>query len=162
MSQGQKPVIRVGAMEDLATAAFLAFMEFWEERAYMTGMNFNFHSTVATLAKPLETPGSGELVVADVDGVVVGFLLAGYQPNPMDHEQPVCHEIGWFVRPDMRGRGIGWGMIDELQRRAAARGVLLGSLGVAVTSDNHDVLLESYREKGYIAFQTMCFTQFRR
>ncbi len=62
-------------------------------------------------------------IVAEADGRLVGFL-------ELDHRKyaescgasPVPFIEGWYVDPDMRGRGVGRALVEAAEARARAEG----------------------------------------
>ena len=58
-------------------------------------------------------------IVVEVDGEVVGFAYAGlYRPRPA-YRNTVENSV--YIREDMRGRGVGKALLDELIKKGALR-----------------------------------------
>jgi aminoglycoside 6'-N-acetyltransferase I len=68
-------------------------------------------------------PDANAVLVADVDGELVGFLEASLRAH-VDGclTSPVGYIEGWYVTPGHRGRGIGAGLVRAAERWARDRG----------------------------------------
>src|SRR5262245_8823757 len=69
--------------------------------------------------------GLGQLVVfvAELDGRIVGFLELDYRKySPGCRSSPVPFIEGWYVDPEMRGKGIGRALVEAAENRARAGG----------------------------------------
>ena len=61
--------------------------------------------------------------VAEVDGRLVGFLVLDHRKYAEGCESsPVPFIEGWYVDPDMRGRGVGRALVESAAARARAEG----------------------------------------
>lgn len=74
-----------------------------------------------------------------------GADLAGY--GGLDHGGEVSDVMTVAVAPQARGRGLGRALVDELERRAAARGA--GHLMLEVRADN-TAALALYQGRGFV------------
>ncbi|WP_299443519.1 ribosomal protein S18-alanine N-acetyltransferase [uncultured Phycicoccus sp.] len=84
-------------------------------------------------------PRRDYVVVADGSGV------AGY--GGLDHGGEVSDVMTVAVAPAARGRGLGRALVDELERRAAARGA--GHLMLEVRADN-TAAVALYEGRGFV------------
>jgi aminoglycoside 6'-N-acetyltransferase I len=68
--------------------------------------------------------GEGIVAVAECDGQMAGFAEVSLRKDHVEgtHSVPVPYLEGWFVRANYRGCGIGRGLLDFVERWAAARG----------------------------------------
>jgi aminoglycoside 6'-N-acetyltransferase I len=66
----------------------------------------------------------GAVAVAECDGLLVGFAEVSLRKDHVEGTQsvPVPYLEGWFVRANYRGRGIGRGLLNFVERWAVARG----------------------------------------
>ena len=88
------------------------------------------------------TGGSGDVLVAWVDGMVVGHVMAAYVPGPgPGGGGPLAH-VGIVVADAWQGRGIGSALLDALAGVVRAH----GASGLVM-----DVLRENARMLGMIA-----------
>ena len=78
------------------------------------------HVTPETMARDL-TLGQISVVVADADGMVLGYSLFhfGYEATYAASGLYVCD---LYVRPEARGQGIARGLLAEVARRSKAAG----------------------------------------
>jgi aminoglycoside 6'-N-acetyltransferase I len=65
----------------------------------------------------------GTVFVAEIDGRVAGFLELEYRKYaPGCRSSPVPFIEGWYVEPELRGRGIGKALIDAAEAHARTTG----------------------------------------
>lgn len=114
------PLVRPATEEDLPAVAAV-----YDHEA-LTGI-----STFDTEPRPLwqwrtrlaEAGPGDHLLVAEVDGVVCGYAASGpYRPRPGYRH---TRETSVYTSPDVRGRGVGRRLYDELLRLLRADGVHL-------------------------------------
>lgn len=68
-------------------------------------------------------PDAPTVLVAQVDGRLVGFLELDYRKYaPGCRASPVPFIEGWYVEPALRGRGIGRALVEAAETRARAAG----------------------------------------
>lgn len=100
------------------------------------------------LLKTLEAVGaSGFVLVAGserVDGMAA-FLLF---PLFFDHKATICQELFWWVRPELRGSGIGAEILREAERIAKERDARAISM-LCLESVNPEQVSAFYRKNGY-------------
>lgn len=92
--------------------------------------------------------GDALVLVAERDGVPVGYAVAHLQDGPDDTfavGDRYAELYSLSVDPEARGGGIGTRLMDELDARLAADGIT--DLVVAVMSDNRDAL-RFYERRG--------------
>lgn len=97
--------------------------------------------------------GLGVMLVAEVDGEVVGMLGAVFAPAPWNFAVALGHEAWWYVRADRR-KGAGVALMKEFEARAAARGVLISGM-VAEHSLRGKTVGMLYQAKGYAPAETI-------
>jgi GNAT superfamily N-acetyltransferase len=65
--------------------------------------------------------GGRDLIVADCDGEVVGYVAVHWIPFPMLHGHE-AYVSDLLIRQDWRGRGLGYRLLAVTEDRARARG----------------------------------------
>lgn len=88
------------------------------------------------------------LVAEDAQGVLVGFLDAGLRSHAdsCDVRQPVGYIEGWWVREDLRNRGVGKGLVQAAEDWARAQGCT--EMASDAVIDNY-VSLAAHEALGY-------------
>jgi SAM-dependent methyltransferase/GNAT superfamily N-acetyltransferase len=97
---------------------------------------------LAAWSQRLADPGDGSVVVAEVDGVVVGFSSCG--PSP-DHEA-VGTVVTCYVDPEHWGSGVGRSLLRAARQLLAARGFTEAELWTLAGNDRS---LRFYRADGW-------------
>jgi ribosomal protein S18 acetylase RimI-like enzyme len=99
--------------------------------------------------------GDHDVLVAREGGRLLGYAVLRYAPGPDDtFLMPAGHAelVTLTVLPSERGRGVGSALLDEVDRRLAARGGL--ALAVAVMEGNEDAL-RLYLRRGLVPGEKM-------
>jgi GNAT superfamily N-acetyltransferase len=89
------------------------------------------------------------ILVAEVDGRVVGMVELHPVPDPPDHQIAVprrAAEIHTVVLDQHRGRGVGQRLVAEAERLAAERGVVVISAGILSLNEG---AVRFYASAGY-------------
>jgi len=99
-----------------------------------------------TVADDVEdTIANGVALIAEDEGEAVGYGLASVVP-----QTPIRgHLYDVYVRPDVRGRGVGRELIAAVAKHLKARGVTHLSLDVALTNDSARRLYERLGFRAY-------------
>lgn len=93
-----------------------------------------------------DDPGE-QVLVWEQDGVLVGFVIYSVRAWADGcTERPVPYVEGWFVREELRRRGIGRALVSAVEEIARARG--FRELGSDAELDNA-VSLEAHRRLGF-------------
>jgi len=94
--------------------------------------------------------------VAEVDGRLVGFLELDYRTYAEGCESsPVPFVEGWYVAPEMRGRGVGRALVEAAEARARAEGY--HEIASDAEIDNADGIA-THRALGYQEIErVVCF-----
>jgi GNAT superfamily N-acetyltransferase len=92
----------------------------------------------------------GECWVADADGVIIGTIVlkdaASTRGSPW-YDRPDVACFGQFaVEPAWQGRGIGSALVDQVERRAQAKGIAELALD---TAEGAADLIAFYTRRGY-------------
>lgn len=149
--------IRRATAEDAPRVVEIGFAEYMEEMTFMVGLNFNFMTLFVRYVNLSKSPELGHILVAEEDGKIVGFYSCRYVPSMLDDTQKICHESGWFVVPEYRGKGIGRALKKETVKLAVENGCQFMQIGSAVTTETGRSLMEWYQRDGYIPFQMEAF-----
>jgi GNAT superfamily N-acetyltransferase len=68
-----------------------------------------------------ERQGNGRVIVAEVEGAVVG-LAAIELTYPIHHAEPVCHLSLMSVASAAQGRGVGRALLEQVEQFARSQG----------------------------------------
>lgn len=96
------------------------------------------------LKEALADTGIQMSLAAEVDGVFAGFLLARVYYGEFGLVEPVAMLDTLSVRPDLRGRGVGPALVDQL--RTNLLGLGLTRVQTEVGWDNFDLVAFFHRE----------------
>jgi predicted N-acetyltransferase YhbS len=96
------------------------------------------------LKEALSGTGIQMSLVAELGGIFAGFLLARVYYGEFGLVEPVAVLDTLSVRPDLRGRGVGPALIDQL--RTNLRGLGLTRLQTEVGWENLDLIAFFHRE----------------
>ncbi len=75
---------------------------------------------------------ASRVIVADVDGIVIGFVAFHVMPR-FEHDDVAVRVLALVVDPGARERGVGRGLLVEVERVAAEAGAAF----VEVTAGHH-------------------------
>lgn len=87
--------------------------EFYPSTHYAKQCEFD-HETVLELT--LNLIKRGIVVIAEVDGKLVGVLGAMIVPHLFNKEVLGCHEVVWWVLPEYQKSGIGIEMLNRVDQ----------------------------------------------
>lgn len=90
----------------------------------------------------------GLLVYAQVDGETAGFAGALACPLFVNRDYLLAAELFWWVVPEYRKSGLGWMILQELEKAAKAAGVRRLSM-MAVEGMDLDLVAQMYAKAGY-------------
>lgn len=111
-------MIRQATIEDLRRITEMS-EKFYPQTPYINLAPFN-PAAAANLASFLIE--SGIMLVAEVDGEVVGMVGLVLTPFPFEPELLGAYEVIWWVEPDAQARGIGWALLKAVDAAAKERG----------------------------------------
>jgi len=157
-------MIRVATIKDADAIVQMGFREYIEERAYKAGMNFNYKDCKSIISFVLSDPMAGLGMIAEIGGNPVGFIIGQYTFGmSIDPNCRVCHELGWYVLPEARGLGFGLALLDTFTWILdSMKPVSLIEIGRAVMGPDTDFLLDKYKKRGFVPFQTMFFREVKK
>jgi predicted N-acetyltransferase YhbS len=93
---------------------------------------------------------TGDIVlVAEEESGVTGYIHAS--PYELMYQDPIMNILGFVVKEEKRGRGIGHLLITELEKRAEERGFM----GIRLTSGDYRTGAHRFYERhGYTTTKT--------
>lgn len=101
--------------------AIVAMSEkFYATTHYSRWADFN-PETVESLATNLLE--NHILLVAEVDGEVVGMVGLFVAPFMFNHDRIGAYEVVWWVNPDAQGAGVGMELLAAIEPACRAKGV---------------------------------------
>ncbi len=115
---------------------FQAVISLWQ--AAGPGIGLGRSDTSEEIEKKLQRDPD-LFLVAEVDGEIVGSVFAGF-----DGRRGMVYHLA--VKQELRGRGLGRALMDEIERRLKAKGCLRSYL--LVRRNNSDVL-DFYTRRGW-------------
>jgi GNAT superfamily N-acetyltransferase len=104
---------------------------FITQTSYRVLFKFKPDAIAELAAKVLQI---GIVLVADVDGVVVGMIAAFPIEEPIGRQRLV-DELAWWVEPDYRRGSIGPRLLGALEKWARQKGLTLCKMIAPVESD---------------------------
>lgn len=105
------------------------------------------------LTQALGDTGIAMSLVAEVDGHVVGFLLARVYYGEFGVVEPSAVMDVLGVHPDYRGRHVASALVDQLRTNLLGLGIV--TLQTEVRWDNAD-LLRFFQHEGFTVAQRIC------
>jgi predicted N-acetyltransferase YhbS len=96
------------------------------------------------LAENLQATGIRLSLAAELDGVLVGFLLARVFYGEFGRTEPAAALDTLAVFPNLHGRGVGHALLAQLRLNLAGLGV--GSIQTEVSWDDQDLLAFFHHE----------------
>jgi ribosomal protein S18 acetylase RimI-like enzyme len=92
-------------------------------------------------------------LVAELDGLVVGFVLARVYYGEFGMAEPAAVLDVFGVHPDFRGRHVGAGLLDQLRTNLVGLGIR--RLQTEVAWDSPD-LLTFFHHEGFVPAPRLC------
>lgn len=143
-------VIRPAVLDDAPALACLGAAFFVETGMAKRGLEFDPDSFLRMMEA---LSRDGILLVAVVDGAVVGAIGAGVLPAWWNTRTIVSQELLWYVSPQHR-KGVGRKLIEAFEAEAIARGARL--IGMSAEQGLRSTALNRlYRQRGYSLSETM-------
>ena len=150
-------MIRKATHGDVEKLVELGFLQYAEERVFTVGVNYSYMHTSASFHSMIDTEVLGAVFVAEEDGALYGYYACKFVPSMNDHRQTICCELGWFVHPYYRNKGVGKALLRACQKEALKRDVTMHRMGTAVGSEEVLGVGAWYERMGYKPFQMEYF-----
>jgi phosphinothricin acetyltransferase len=110
-----------------------AIQEIYAPYVRETAITFDYEvPTVAELREHLQTIRKMyPFLAAELDGRIAGYAYAG----PFKDREAYCHsaETSIYVRQNLRGKGIGRALLEQLERQMRCQGILNACACIAYT-----------------------------
>ena len=103
--------------------------------------------TIAGMA--IET---GTMLVAEVDGALVGMVCLLVLPFLFNAKKTSAEEVAWWVDPDARSSGAGAALLAAIEPACLAAGADMIRMATLATSPSHAGIL--YERAGYVHSDT--------
>jgi L-amino acid N-acyltransferase YncA len=145
-------IVRKATAEDLP--AILAMSrKFYATTSYAALTPMSDDTVIALALMMMDT---GVLLVAEVDGVVVGMVALMVLPFLFNHAIKTAHEVAWWVDPVERASGAGIALMRALERECRAAGCK--AIQMICLPNSPDGAAAVYRRLGY-AHTESCWTK---
>jgi ribosomal protein S18 acetylase RimI-like enzyme len=105
------------------------------------------------LRQALADTGVALSLAAELDGVVVGFMLARVYYGEFGVVEPVAVLDVFGVHPDFRGRHVGAALLDQLRTNLLGLGI--GTLRTEVSWTSPD-LISFFQHQGFVPAPRLC------
>ena len=141
-----EPFIRLARFGDMQAMLEMA-KEFYDYAELdLFGLSFDRNSFADVLAHYINSPNC-VVLVAEVDGQVVGSIAGVLTPWFMNLAQVNVGETWWFVRPEFRGQA-GRMLLDAFEAWAAGAGARVVCVA-GFAAKRFAVLERLYKRRGY-------------
>lgn len=150
--------IRRAVDEDLTYLLFLFIREYRETRAAEVGIVMSHADIMLKFIVLMRQPEFGTLLVAENDDKqVVGYIYGQYHKGWHGYDTFVFwEEVGWYVKKDHRGKGIGLALFRAAEQEVRAAGVASHMILTTAVGSDHDKLLKKYESDGFTPLQITC------
>lgn len=117
---------------------------FYESTVMAETMPFDLESILEHYINMLE---NGVVLVAEVDGELVGMVGSLFHQFPLNRQYKVSSEQMWWVDPDYRGLAIAKDLVMALEATAKAQGCSKNLMSLLSTSP--PLVANWYEQAGY-------------
>lgn len=127
--------------------------KFWEFTRYkqVDEVPYNPESVEALCRGLMTIPGTGYVLVVEVEGVVKGFGLCVTTPLIWNHKYAVSGELAYYLDEELRGSGAGVRLLTAMEKYAIKRKCHY----MAMISMDHSMDVGPLYEKmGYVRTET--------
>ncbi len=140
-------LIRLAQPQDLETLGLMT-VRFWvNEELYRHGIGINNLNVIQTLRALLEN-GQGVIVVAEKEGILIGFIAGVITPWCANYQQRIVQELIWWVNPEDRGTRAAYQMMNKYEEEARNQGCHFSIMGTH-DAPNEERLIQFYESCGF-------------
>ncbi len=122
--------------------------EFFDHSGNDRFTTFDENSLTATLIAMMSGVAGGSVLVAEVEGKVVGMAACVVFPFYANHATLIGQELFWWVSPAHR-KGVGGALLDELEAEAKRKGAKM-FIGANLSGEHDAAFARMYRRRGYV------------
>ncbi len=123
--------LRLAQMTDVPTLVAIGEV-FWEKSPYKSHIDYNPNSVKNLLSNLIS---NDRVYVAEYEEGIVGAAGIVVNPMPFNPTVKVATELFWYVRPGIRGVGIGEALLGAMEQGAKRAGADVFAMGSMETSD---------------------------
>lgn len=139
--------VRRATAEDAASLTEMA-CEFWKSTVFEEDSDPQHIAAMVKMCVEI-----GMAVIAEKEGVPVGFACGVFGPSLGNPEAIVGTEMAWYMYPEYRGSHMGVGLMKELERAALDNGVKYWNM-VSMESASPEIANKIYEKLGYKRVET--------
>jgi len=141
-------VIREANLKDIDVIVSMS-KKFYQTTHYKNFADFN-DETVSDLATNLLE--NHVMLVAEVDGVVVGMVGLFVAPFMFNSEKTGAYEVVWWVNPDAQGSGVGYHLLQAIEPACRAKGADI--IQMVMMANSPEIARQIYERNGYAHSET--------
>ena len=145
-------MIREATIEDLKEIVRLG-KSFFDDALYYLDIEYNPIDVWKTL-DVLRKDDNGILLVAEVDGKIVGMIAGAISTWYFNIQYKFGQEIFWYMSPAYRGTILGIKLLKELEKQAKSKGCSKWCMISEYHMGNSEELDKLYKRCGYINHET--------
>ena len=156
--------IRTAADGDLLEVMFLFLREYRETRAAEAGIEIKHADILQKFIWMLKQPEFGAFLVAEAeeDGAIVGYIYGPYRKGWDGNDDIVVwHEVGWYVKKDSRGQGIGLALFKAAEDIVVQAKMASHMTVTTAVGSDHEKLMSKFEAAGFTPLQINFFKKVR-
>jgi len=146
--------IRNATDSDLIDVFFLFLREYRETRAAEAKIPFRQADIMLKFILMIKQPEYGVLLVAEEEDQIVGYIYGPYHKGWDGHDDLITwHEVGWYVKKEHRGKGIGLALFSAAEERVRSDGKASHITVTTAVGSDHEKLMKKYEQAGFTPLQ---------
>ncbi len=145
-------IVRLATEADLEAIVAMS-RAFYATTSYARFVSMSKDAVAALTRSMMET---GTMLVAEVDGRVVGMAGLFIAPFMFNHAVRTAHEVVWWVDPDARKSGAGHALLSAVEPACRAAGAV--AIQMVHLSNSPPQAAALYERMGY-RFSESCYTK---